>query len=181
MSKRNNSAVTVLTAEEFSHAHTHFLDCLNKEMAKRDAQAVHEIEKWIAEVVLMTPVYSLRADALQKFIDNTYLLEDVRDFVFDLGFRFFSSWGIPHGAARLSASLVEGLSQDGQNPEMSLIPKEILASMSVASTKELIDPPTWWDRLLGRQPQSLQGVLTSNKPLLVMYLIYVTHTNTPAA
>lgn len=180
MNRSAASAGMVLSADEFENAHSHFLTCLNTELGKRDEQAKSQIEKWIADVVLMNPVYSLRADALQKFIADTYHVEDVREFVFDLGFRFFTTWGIPHGAARLSASLAEGLSQDGPDAQQSSIPQEILDSMSSAALYQLAEPLTWWDRFLGRQQPSLQEILISNKPLLVMYLVYVTHTNAPA-
>lgn len=174
-------SVPLLNTEEYRFAHSHFIECEAMELAKRDALAKEKIQKWVDELVLMTPAYSLRPDGLRNFIDSMYLVEDVRDFVFDVAFLFFVSWGLPHGAQRLSATLVEGLSLDGPDPALSMIPHQVMASMSYAARKELFEPLTWWERLLGRRQQSLGEFFASNKPVLVMYLMYLTHTNAPDA
>lgn len=168
----------VLNREEFIQAMEHFTECQQMVLKERTEQARLGIQKWIDEaVILKSPVYSLRPDAVKERIESIFTSEDVREFVFDLGFLFFTTWGVPNAPWRLSANLVEGLSMDGFDAATSSIPDPVLASMPLSVFPQLVEPLPWWKRLLGLKPQTLQMFLANNKTLLVAYMVYLTNTN----
>lgn len=159
-----------------------FIDCHQKILAQREEMQKIVIQKWIdTEIVLMTPAYSLRDDAIGHVFNMIFTNSTLREYTLDLSFLFFTMWGLEHGPARLSMNVAEGLSVDGFDADYSGIPDAELASMSIQSMQKMQDTPKWWHRLIGRKPMSLPTFLSNNKPLLVTYLLYLIHTNAPPA
>ncbi len=175
-----HQARTPLPSAEFDAACELFVNCQSLVLSQRDENALMAIKKWMdEEVTLQSPHYSLRADAMQRRISRIFGNEDLREFVLELGFMFFTRWGVVDGEWRLAANFVSGLTMDGHDAQLSAIPDDVLASMSRASLPALIDAPTWWQRLLGQEPKDLQWFLATNKFLLVEYMLYVTNDNLP--
>lgn len=157
-----------------------FLECHRQVVAQREEPQKIAIQKWIdQEIVLITPAYSLREDALGHLFNTIFTIPTLREYVLDLSFLFFTLWGVEDGSTRLSMNVAEGLSVDGFDPIHSGIPEAELASMSIVSMSKVATKPKWWQRLLGQKPMDLPTFLANNKSLLVVYLLYLTHTNAP--
>lgn len=171
------SPTPLLPLSEIQEMMAHFSECQAEVLREQIPDDRTTIQKWIDKtVLLMQPVYTLRRDALEELNGSIYNTEAIREFVFDLGFLFFSTWGIQNGPRRLSANLVEGLSLDGPDENLSSIPVRIRASMQLAALPASIEKPSVLRRWLYREKMpTLEDFLSNNKQLLVVYLLRLTN------
>lgn len=174
MSKLNR-----LTSEEMRQAMILFTECQKNVYDESIEDDKIIIDKWISYSVLaINPCYSLRPDALNAILSNIFADSRIRDFCFDLAFRFFSTWGDHNDSAhRLSKNIAEGLALDGPDTSLSVIPQTILTSMAQTVFSEIISVSRFpWLRL-SKNPVAIEDFLHSNKHLLVVYMLYLTNTN----
>ncbi len=141
------------------------------------------VNKWIEEtVLLMIPCVSLRPDAVEQLQLTIFEKAVIRDFVFDLGFRFFSVWSEGDNSdLSLAKSLANGLALDGPDASLSVIPESVLASMVTAIFSEVkVESRFPWFSL-ARPRVTVEDFLCSNKHLMVLYMIYLTNSRHPVA
>ena len=84
--------------EEMLQALDLFIECHKQTLDSRDEVRQKDINKWIDEsIVLMTPAYSLRDDAIGLTFNSIFTNPAVREYVLDVSFLFFTMWGVPDG------------------------------------------------------------------------------------
>lgn len=131
-----------------------------------------KVKSWYEASGRMIPCVSLRPDGLQKIIDDIFLEEPIRDFMFNLSFRFFTicSEG-DQFVLRLAGNVAQGLTCDGPNTKWSLIPAKLRESLAQSVFDTMSTKPNSWQD--SKYSTTLEGFLESNKLLLLVYLIHL--------
>jgi hypothetical protein len=159
MSQMCLSTPEMFTAlEVFAASTSHVLGTLS--------EAEHaNVVKWLTqEIYPLVPCFAVRPDSFVTLTDSMFKDAGIRDFCLNLSLRFFTlcSEG-DNFIARLAGSLANGLSVDGPEAKLSLIPVVIKDSLpnSIFSTHF--------------KNTTLVKFLESNKPFMVVLMLHLTN------
>lgn len=162
-----------LNQDEMQKAINLFIDTYSK-VSQNNSQ-LPEIQKWIKETILGTvPCYMFRPDILKMVSDSVFKSELIRDFIFDLSFRFFSLLdNSDHYTEKLINNLCNGLMVDSE--KLTLIPQS--TRQSLVSTQI---PEMFYITKVGffgiKKKTLLSELLLSNKHLIVILFLHLTAT-----
>jgi hypothetical protein len=162
-----NRSKPLLTSDQMKNTLALFAVSSQHVISQRSNESKATIEAWVKNVpYLLIPTVSLRSDSLTNINDSIFSNEEVRDFIFDLSFRFFSlSNTDDQFMTKLSNTLANSISLD--NPKFSIVPAPIKKSLS--SHIELTV-----DSILGKKKITIEQLLESNKHLILVYLFCLT-------
>lgn len=157
----------VLTSDQMKNTLALFAISSQHVLSQRSDKSKASVEQWIKNIpYLLIPTVSLRADSLTAVNDSIFSNEDVRDFIFDLSFRFFSLANVDSSFLdKIASTLANSISLD--DPKFSIVPEPIKKSLS--SHIELT-----FNSIFGKKKITIQQLLKSNKHLILVYLFCLT-------
>ena len=173
--------VKTLTHEKLDNLFLIFVEefSIVKKLWEPDTDAINSINAFVDYVVLLNPILLLRPDNSTDIMDKIFSDTKLADFILNLSFRFYSLGAYGKYYDLLIDNLADGLSIDGPNPNYSLIPNDIKASMPVSLSNET-SYPIWILKILQRlglyELETPKMLLKNNKLLVIILMIYLTNT-----
>lgn len=169
--------ITPLTTEEMDAALAAFANL--QEQVKQDLSyygSQDKIDKWIQSTVLLCkPAYMFRPDSIIELGSSIYSSEEITDYVYDLSFRFFSTWSCGENTfERICKSLTIGLELDQNRKDLCTIPEDIRACMPVSVLSQYRQDVPWWKRLFNRKI-TINDFLNDNRYLVIVLFLYLTN------
>ena len=157
---------------------TEFGNCLMARYDELSEVDKGHIESWVYSVKLINSSVILRPDSLIKLTDKIFLDEVVRDFVLELGFRFFTTVAYGENFNVLIDCLTNGLMLDGPDPSKCFIPEPVKQSMATTlyRNSSIIEWIKSYLNKIGFSFDSpIKALLRNNKVLMIVILINLTY------
>lgn len=166
-----------LTSTEMSVVLDQFVDSYEIVVRKLTEDENANVQRFINQVSLLIPCYSLRPDKLVSLNDSIFNDTVITQFILDLSFRFFTCSGNSDDyVERLISNIVNGICIDGPDVTKNIIPKTISQSCAINVFSNDSDLSSLWKKFFGSKPdKELRLFLENNKHLVVVYLIYLTN------
>ena len=164
---------------EINETLTEFGICLKTLYIALSDEDQSNVASWLYSVKRLNPSVILRPDSILKIINTVFSHEVIRDFVLDLGFRFFTTVAYGQNYDQLIECLLNGLMLDGPDPTKCYIPEQIKQSMATTlyQNSSIIE---WCKCNLNKIgfhfDSPIKTLLRNNKVVILVILINLTYT-----
>lgn len=170
-----------LTIEEFSSCLEIFTQLVERGLNARYSKTVEQIQEWMRQVSLSNIHLLLKSDSLESLVSTVFSDDDVRDFVKELHFKFFSlaQTSSVDFTQKLCNNFVDAMMLDGAEKTWSILPEQLreFTAMGVFEQQSSEGLLSFWKRKPKEQKlpeQQLFLFLMNNRFILIIMLIYLT-------
>ena len=170
LKKANNQTMRLMLSN--------FVACFTEAYKDNNAEAQVVIDNWVREVKMLNVTMFLRPDSIIKINELLFSRVEVRDFVFDMCFKYFSTYAYGENYDFVVSGLANGLSVDGPEPSKCIIPPELKQSMpvSVYRNNSILDWVKFNLNKIGfRFKTPIEAFLHNNKLVISILLVHLTH------
>ena len=144
-----------------------------------------EVVKWLDALTLYNVHFIFRPDIKDQLDDVVLANETVRNFLFDVQFRFYALAGTGPGFVNaLCSNLDAGLRLGGYNTELNALPSELAGSLPTAFFKGSTKGQGFWATLRAlvavNREVSLHDFLYNNPVYVTVLMLYLTVQRSPS-
>lgn len=170
-----------LTPEQMKASLSSLVEIHERYLRAQPERVRNELEDWVTKHLLNTvSPYLLSEGNLVAIHREVFAHANVSDYLLQLSYAFYAiNSSQPNWEQLLAANLSDGLSLDGPDTELNMIPEPMVSMMPVHALRHgqwtgRFTRPWWvlwhWVRY-GAAPMTLAGLLASNKVLMLLLML----------